>query len=74
MVQWHGSSGRFQVKGLYLSLRAAGIFPYKFLWKLMIPLKVKIFIWLALKNIILTKDNLVKRGWTGNEHCHFCSQ
>ena len=74
-VQWNiGSTGRFQVKGLYLSLRAAGIFPHKFLWKIKIPLKVKIFIWLALKNRILTKDNLAKRGWTGNEQCHFCSQ
>jgi hypothetical protein len=25
-----------------------------------------------MKKIILTKDNLLKRGWTENSHCHFC--
>jgi hypothetical protein len=39
-----------------------------------IPLKVKIFMWLTLKNSILTKDNLLTRGWTGNELCHFYTQ
>ena len=24
------------------------------------------------KKIILTKDNLAKRGWSANKHCHFC--
>ena len=27
-----------------------------------------------LKNSILTKDNLVRRGWTENEYCHSCCQ
>jgi hypothetical protein len=25
-----------------------------------------------MKNIILTKDNLLERGWTVNSHWHFC--
>lgn len=29
--------------------------------------------WLMLKNSIMTKDNLLRRGWTGSEQCHFCS-
>jgi hypothetical protein len=28
----------------------------------------------VLKNSILTKDNLLKRGWTGNDQCQFCSE
>jgi hypothetical protein len=44
-------------------------FSKKFLWKFKIPMKVRIFLWEVLKNSILTKDNLLKRGWTGNDHC-----
>jgi hypothetical protein len=35
-------------------------------------MKVRIFLWEVLKNSILTKDNLLKRGWTGNDQCQFC--
>jgi hypothetical protein len=28
----------------------------------------------VLKNSILTKDNLLNRGWTGNEQCQFCGE
>lgn len=45
---------------------------YRSIWKLQIPNKIKIFLWLMLKNSILTKDNLTRRGWTGNDECHFC--
>jgi hypothetical protein len=63
-------SRKFTVKDRYLQLRSEGNFPYKLFWKIKIPLKVKIFLWLMLKNSILTKDNLLKRGWTGNAQCH----
>jgi hypothetical protein len=33
---------------------------YKFLWKSKLPQKIKIFIWLVVRNKILTKDNLKK--------------
>jgi hypothetical protein len=37
----------------------------KHLWILKIPLKVKLFIWLADNNRISTWDNLQKKGWNG---------
>jgi len=43
------------------------------LWKLKIPLKVKVFIWLLHHGVILTKDNLAKRNWQGTQQCCFCS-
>jgi hypothetical protein len=43
-------------------LRAEGSFPQIFLWKTKIPMKVRIFFWLMLKNSILTKDNVLMRG------------
>jgi hypothetical protein len=33
------------------------------LWKIKIPLKIKVFLWLLYREVILTKDNLVKRNW-----------
>ncbi|WVZ83505.1 hypothetical protein U9M48_030647, partial [Paspalum notatum var. saurae] len=35
------------------------------LWKLKIPLKIKIFLWYLRTRVILTKDNLAKRQWQG---------
>lgn len=29
--------------------------------------------WLVRESKILTKDNLAKRGWTGDQTCHFCN-
>jgi hypothetical protein len=43
-----------------------------YLWKIRIPLKIKVFIWLLYRDAILTKDNLVKRNWQGNVRCCFC--
>jgi hypothetical protein len=34
-------------------------------------LRVKVFIWLVFRNSILTRDNLLKRGWEGSEKCCF---
>jgi zinc-binding in reverse transcriptase len=45
---------------------------YHILWHSKLPLKIQIFLWLIRKNRILTKDNLVKRGWQGNTNYVFC--
>jgi hypothetical protein len=42
------------------------------LWKHKIPLKVKVFLWLLFRKVILMKDNLVKRNCHRNEQCCFC--
>jgi hypothetical protein len=55
-------------------MRAEGSFPQKFLWKTKIPMKVRIFLWLMVKCSVLTKDNLMRKGWTGDPHCHFCNK
>jgi hypothetical protein len=44
------------------------------LWKLQLPLKIKIFMWYIKCGVVLTKDNLVKHDWKGNKKCVFCSQ
>jgi hypothetical protein len=42
------------------------------LWKSKLPQKIKVFIWLVVRNKILTKDNLKKRNWKGSQDCCFC--
>ncbi len=46
----------------------------KHLWNIRIPLKVKVFLWLATRNRILTADNLAKRGWIGPSICCLCGR
>jgi hypothetical protein len=42
------------------------------LWKLKLPLYIKVFRWYLHKGVILTKDNLAKRNWNGSRTCVFC--
>ena len=43
----------------------------KHAWKVNVSLKVKVFMWFVHKQVILTKDNLAKRNWTGPTRCSF---
>jgi hypothetical protein len=38
------------------------------------PLKIKIFLWFLRNEVLLTKDNLVKRHWKGCTKCCFCAE
>lgn len=67
--------GLFSVKSMYEDLMNDHT-PYlrKYLWKLKIPLKIKIFMWFLSNKILLTEDNLAKRQWTGCTKCVFCGE
>jgi hypothetical protein len=59
-------SGVFSVKSMYLDLmNGHTVYLQKYLWKLKIPLKIKIFMWFLSNKVLLTKDNLAKRKWNG---------
>ena len=63
----------FSVKSYYLDLiNGHTIYVRKYLWKLKIPLKIKIFLCFLHRKELLTKDNLAKRQWTGCKKCVFC--
>jgi hypothetical protein len=63
----------FTVKSMYLDLMNGHTrFLRTYLWKLKIPLKVKIFMWFLNSKVLLTKDNLAKRNWHGCMKCCFC--
>jgi hypothetical protein len=46
----------------------------KYLWKLKISLKIKIFMWFLSNKVLLTKDNLAKRAWIRCKICCFCDR
>jgi hypothetical protein len=61
-----GKNG-FSTKSLYNWISCEGVkVPYRFLWKIKILHKIKIFLWLIIKNRILSEENLIKRNWSGS--------
>jgi hypothetical protein len=65
--------GQYNVHSLYLALINNGLANMnKQLWRLKVPLKIKIFMWYMRKGLVLTKDNLAKRNWGGSKQCSFC--
>jgi hypothetical protein len=34
-----------------------------------VPLKIKVFMWFLNRKVILIKESLIKRNWTGNNIC-----
>lgn len=65
--------GRFSVKSMYTDfMNGHTVYLKNYIWKLKVPLKVKIFMWFLHKKVTLTKDNLSKRNWNGCKKCVFC--
>ena len=65
----------FWVKSMYLDLINSGTIPRSMhIWKVKMLLKIKVFMWFVHKQVILTKDNLAKRNWTGSRRCSFCDR
>jgi hypothetical protein len=68
------SNGKFSVASMYNEMLVQANYPLlKPLWKMKIPLKIKIFVWYLGKGVTLTKDNLSKRKWKGINKCSFCN-
>jgi len=64
-------NGSFTVKSMYRALLGL---PYNnIIWKLKLPLKIKVFLWYLYKGVILTKDNIARRHWQGDNKSCFCS-
>jgi hypothetical protein len=69
------TNGLFTVKSMYEDLmNDHTTYLRKYLWKMKIPLKIKIFMWFLSNKVLLTKDNLAKRQWNGCTKCVFCGE
>ena len=67
------SSSKYSVKSFYKMINFGGVSSdvKDDIWKIKVPLRIKIFMWFVHKQVILTKDNLLRRSWVGNSLCCF---
>ncbi|KAJ3707957.1 hypothetical protein LUZ61_011662 [Rhynchospora tenuis] len=75
IVKWDDKEkGEFSTKEMYLSIDDSGVRNdfFKEIWKMKIPLKIKIFLWLLSKRRLLTRMALSARGWDGDKSCVYC--
>ena len=69
------NSGIFMVRSLYLYLMSGHtVFLRKYIWKMKVPLKIRIFMWFLFREVFLMKDNLARRNWHDCNKCCFCDQ
>lgn len=63
-IKWSlNKNGIYTVKSYYRHLTENGVkYPHNFMWKTKIPPRVRVFMWLVLRNNILTRDNSLRRG------------
>jgi hypothetical protein len=69
-------SGEFSVKSFYGVVNDGGVTPVHtpVVWKLHIPPKIHIFLWLLANNKLLTRDNVCKRREVEDKTCLFCNE
>jgi hypothetical protein len=66
------SNGKFSVALMYNAMLVQENYPVlKPLWKMEIPLKLKIFLWCLGNCVTVTKYNLSKHKWKGSNKCSF---
>jgi hypothetical protein len=70
------AKGTYSVSSLYAIINFRGVVPVHILavWKLHVPPRLHVFIWLLANNKLLTRDNLVKRQNVPDLTCVFCSE
>lgn len=70
------NSGTFSTKSAYLRYFTGGVTfePHRRIWKTWAPLKVKIFIWLAVWRRCWTTDKLARRGLQRPDRCPLYDQ
>jgi hypothetical protein len=67
--------GLYTVRSLYHHLiDTQPLFHHRKIWKMRIPLKIKIFLSFIQSGVILTKDNLARKNWKGCPKCISCSR
>jgi len=75
IIWMYDSRGIFSVQTLYSVLSFRGMVPVYIptMWKLSVPPRIHIFLWLLGSNKLLTRDNLSKRKDLSDKTCLFCN-
>ena len=70
------SNGKYSVQSLYAVISNRGVVPVSVstVWRLKVPPRIQIFLWLITKNKILTRDNLAKQREVSDKTCLFCNE
>jgi hypothetical protein len=70
------SSGTYSVSSFYGIINNGGVIPIHTpaVWKLHVPPRIDIFLWLLSNDRLLTRDNLSKRRTLDDESCLFCNE
>lgn len=74
-LKWQVNKGKYTTaKGYEILQKAGPVQPeWSILWKLQIPPKIKIFLWMALHNALPTLNSLHLRGMQVNPICRWCN-
>ena len=77
VMSWNPTpSGQFSVRSAYeISLPNTNSLPkglWNTIWKLHLPLRIRMFTWLIYHGKILTNLERYHRGYTIDSYCHFC--
>jgi hypothetical protein len=69
-------SGKYSVQSLYAIVSDRGVRQIYTLviWKVLVPPRIHIFMWLLANNKVLTRDNLAKRRHLDDMTCLFCEE
>jgi hypothetical protein len=70
------SSGRYSMQSVYAVVNDRGIKQVHtpVVWKIFVPPRLHIFLWLLANNKVLTRDNLSKRRELNDVSCLFCTE
>lgn len=67
-------SFKFTTKSMYKLMKNSGVIDLIMteMWKVKLPLKIRIFRWMLWHNRVLTGDQLKIRKGKGSERCKYC--
>jgi hypothetical protein len=72
----YNSSGKYSVQTLYAIINNRGVRQVftPVVWKVSVPSRLHIFLWLVTNNKVLSRDNLAKRKNMEDMRCLFCDE
>jgi hypothetical protein len=70
------SSDKYYVQSLHAVVNDRGVRQIftPVVWKVPVPSRLHVFLWLLCNNKVLTRDNLAKRRKVDNMNCLFCNE
>jgi hypothetical protein len=76
IIWQYNSSGKYAVQTLYAIVNERGVRQNFALvmWRIPIPPRLHVFLWLLANNKVLTRDNLAKRRQVDDKTCLFCAE